>query len=167
MRKYAIGFFIGIFVASAFPVYGAVTSLVGQKVQTEYPVVVNGKQLETKAISINGVSYTPNRAFSDATGSQISFENKTVVITTMVDPVTQKELNLTPDDVKFLLARTNEQIEDLQAYIFANNSVINDPRSSDEAQKEKLRQTNAEYEQKIADLKERIKQLEAQLTTTP
>lgn len=79
MRKYIVGFIVGLLFASAFPVYGAVTSTVGKKVEVEYPVIVDGKQLDKKAVAIDGVSYTPNSLLGSAAGYDVAFENKTVV----------------------------------------------------------------------------------------
>jgi hypothetical protein len=82
MRKYVIGFLIGVLFASAYPVYGAVSSMIGKEVQVEYDVLVNGEKLPVKAVAIDGISYTPNRALSDALQAKIGFENNQVIITT-------------------------------------------------------------------------------------
>lgn len=85
MRKYFVGAVVGFLLASAIPAYGAVSSLVGKKIQNEYTVYVDGIALETKAIAIDGTSYAPNRALADALGVDIAFKNKSVVVTTYGD----------------------------------------------------------------------------------
>jgi hypothetical protein len=81
MRKYVIGFLVGVLCASVAPAYGAVSSLVGKKVSGEYTVKVDGTTLSNKSVAIDGTTYAPLRAIGDATGYDVSFENKTVVFT--------------------------------------------------------------------------------------
>lgn len=80
MRKYVVGFIAGLLLASAFPAYGAVSSLVGKKIANEYEVFVDGKKLDKKALAVDGTSYAPLRVIADAIGYDIEFANNTVVM---------------------------------------------------------------------------------------
>lgn len=79
MRKYIIGFIVGLLAASALPVYGAVDSLIGKQVQAENAVIVNGKELDVKAVNINGTTYSPNRAIAEALNLGIAFKDGTII----------------------------------------------------------------------------------------
>lgn len=75
MRKYLIGIFIGIALTISSSVFAEdVISLIGQRIQGEFPVKINGTELEKPAIVINGTSYLPNRAIADALGMDIKFD---------------------------------------------------------------------------------------------
>jgi hypothetical protein len=75
MRKYIIGMFIGVALTISTSVFAEdVITLIGQKIQGEFPVKINGEQLEKPAIVINGTSYLPNRAIADALGMDIKFD---------------------------------------------------------------------------------------------
>jgi hypothetical protein len=65
MRKYIIGFIVGLMIASAVPAYGAVSSLVGKNVDSEIVVNLNSKELGT-AIVVEGRSYLPLRVAAEA-----------------------------------------------------------------------------------------------------
>lgn len=93
MRKIAytaIGVIIGAVLSLSGQALADSLSKVGKKVQNEYTVVVNGKELPVKAISIDGTSYTPNRAFAEATNSDIDFKNNTVILNTNTGDVMEE-----------------------------------------------------------------------------
>lgn len=79
VRKYLVGFVAGFLLASAFPAYGAVSSLVGKQVQAENTVIVNGKELDIKAVNIDGTTFAPNRAIAEALGLDINFVDGAVI----------------------------------------------------------------------------------------
>lgn len=54
-----------------------VQSIIGKTVSTEYSVTVNGEQLQAKAGAIDGTSYLPVRAVSDALNLSVSFDPST------------------------------------------------------------------------------------------
>ena len=90
MRKYLVGFIAGLLLASAFPAYGSVTSMIGKQVQAENSIIVNGLELDVKAVNIDGTTYTPNRALAEALGAEIGFEDKKVIFETKEgEPVEQ------------------------------------------------------------------------------
>lgn len=75
MRKYLIGIFIGVALTISSSAFATdVITLIGQKIQGELPVKINGVELEKPAIVINGTSYLPNRAIADALGMDIKFD---------------------------------------------------------------------------------------------
>jgi hypothetical protein len=70
MKKFIIGVVFGALIASAFPAYGAVTSLVGQTVDGQKEVKLNGKPVGT-AIIVDSTSYLPVRDTAEAIGAQV------------------------------------------------------------------------------------------------
>ncbi len=83
MKKLAVCLVIILALVCAGAVYADTSSIVGQAVQGVFPVVVNGQTLSTQAIVINGVSYLPTRAVSDALGATVSFQNGQIDVTTV------------------------------------------------------------------------------------
>lgn len=103
MRKYVVGFIIGAVFASAFPAYGAVSSMIGKKVQAENTVIVNGKVLDVKSVNIGGTTYAPNRAIANALGLDIKFENGQVTFESKEGEVDMVEEYLQSDLYKLEL----------------------------------------------------------------
>lgn len=56
-------------------------SSIGKTIDAEYAVVVDGKTLDVKAIGVDGVSTTPNRALGNAVGYKVEFKEDTVYFT--------------------------------------------------------------------------------------
>lgn len=74
MRKYIIGTIFGFLLAVTTSVYANdVTTLIGKTIQAEFPVTINGKVLEKKALVIDGTSYVPLRIIGEAIGYESSF----------------------------------------------------------------------------------------------
>lgn len=75
MKKFIIGFLVGIMLSFSFSTYAEVQSLIGRVVQGIYPVKVNGVKLEKQAIVIDGTSYLPVRAIGESLGFDVSFDS--------------------------------------------------------------------------------------------
>jgi len=89
--------------------YGAVNSLVGKKVQSEAPVIVNGTELGN-AIIIDGVSYLPVRKVSESLGIDVTYENKKVIVIDETKKLTAK--------IKSLTARIDELYDNIETSKF-------------------------------------------------
>lgn len=75
MRKYIVGFIIGVFMTASVSAYADnIVSLVGKQVQGEFLVMVNGKELPQKAVVIDGSSYAPVRAIGESAGYDVGFD---------------------------------------------------------------------------------------------
>lgn len=81
MRKYIIGAIAGALFVLAGQVAADSISLVGKKVQGEAVVKVDGIPLEVKGLIVDGLTNVPARAFANASGFDIKFENKEVLLT--------------------------------------------------------------------------------------
>lgn len=76
MRKYTIGFLIGIVLTITSTTYAVpIKSYIGKVIQGEFIVRINGEPLAKKAIVIEGASYIPVREIGDALGYEVSFDS--------------------------------------------------------------------------------------------
>ena len=74
MRKYIIGMLVGFVLAFSLSAHAEdIKTAIGKVIQGEFPVKINGKQLDKNAIVIEGSSYLPVRVMGDALGLDVSF----------------------------------------------------------------------------------------------
>lgn len=91
-----LGIIIGFVTAIALPVAAEeIQSIVGKQIQGEYGVTLNGNPLETKAGVIDGTSYLPVRAISEALGLDVDFDDVTGIILK-----TKGELEVIPNNAE-------------------------------------------------------------------
>lgn len=76
MKKFIVGFLLGLLLSFSFSVYAEVQSLIGRTVQGMFPVKVNGVKLEKQAIVIDGTSYLPVRTLGESLGFDVYFDEK-------------------------------------------------------------------------------------------
>lgn len=115
-------------------VYAEVQTLIGRKVQAEFPVTVNGSELGVRAIVIDGTSYLPVRAMGEALDMEIKFnaelgievyekEASRVVESREQTIPSSQEMS---DEDKETIQRSEEQIATLNSRIADNNAKIAD-----------------------------------------
>lgn len=76
MKKFIAGFICGALLFSGVSVFAATKSpMIGKRVDGVASVIVNGKKLEKDAILIEGTSYLPVRAMTEAIGGKIISAN--------------------------------------------------------------------------------------------
>lgn len=133
MKKTIIAFVTGFALATAGSVYAEnIASMIGKKVQVEYDVIVNGKQLDIKAIAIDGKSYAPIRAFSESVDYDLAFTNNTVILNDPAmegsEPMVTETSNATEmsEEDKETVKRSEDQIILAQARIDENKAKIID-----------------------------------------
>jgi hypothetical protein len=78
MKKIIISIFIGAALVYSGSAMADSISKIGKKVDAEYTVFVDGKELTVKAIGVEGVSTTPNRALAEAVGYDVEFRDNTI-----------------------------------------------------------------------------------------
>ena len=81
MKKFVSGLLIGFLLAIPTYAIAEQTSMIGKTIESEYPVIIDGKELEVPAIVVDGRSFAPVRAIGEAMGLNVSFENQTVILT--------------------------------------------------------------------------------------
>jgi len=173
MRKYLIGFIAGLLVASALPTYAAVSTMIGKTVQAENAVVVNGKELEVKAVNIEGTTFTPNRALAEALGLDIKFENGTVIIeqsevsnvnepqiddSQITDETSSAEPN-EPTELERINARISELSKYEQDYLVTRNQLVVESLNNPD-RKAEIEQHLEQLRNEIRPLIEELRQLE-------
>lgn len=104
MRKYLIGVIIG-----AILLFGAQTfadSLIGKKVDGVVKVTVDGSELETAAVVIEGVSYAPLRAVAESLQLEVEYSDGVVILSRQ-----DKEDSNLQEQIKDEIRREIEAVE--------------------------------------------------------
>jgi len=81
MKRFVSGLLIGFLLAIPTYAIAEQTSMIGKTIESEYPVIIDGKVLEVPAIVVDGRSFAPVRAIGEAVGLDVSFENQTITLT--------------------------------------------------------------------------------------
>lgn len=78
----AIGIISGVLLTISFSAAAEeLQNLVGKTVDSQVSVNIDGKDLETSAIIVDGSSYAPVRAIGEAAGLNVDFKNNKVILT--------------------------------------------------------------------------------------
>ena len=178
MKKFMAGLLVGFLLTIPAYAIAEQASMVGKKVQTEYPVFVDGKKLNVKAIAIDGTSYAPLRAIGEAIGYDVKFQDKTVVFTmipkksegssseegepvgTQITPTTttqEPEFPYTLENIDIAIESKEIEIGALEMSI---NMFVSSGGSPEKI--EELRQKKREAEELLERLKRFKEQLQAQ-----
>lgn len=81
MRKYIVGALVGLLLSIPFTTFGsALETMVGKRIQVEYPVVVEDEQLGTKAIVLDGTGYVSIKEIAEATGYFTEFKDGQIIV---------------------------------------------------------------------------------------
>jgi hypothetical protein len=161
MKKFAMGIVIGAVLAFSASTYAdEIAQLVGKQVDNEYPVVLNGLELNNKAPSIDGTSYAPVREISEKLGLNVKFENDTVILS-------KPEVNNMA--VTGSEPSKKEQINNITIRIDGITSTIYNLRRSNDVAKsiidtatKERKETIDNYKKKIDENNARIIELEQQ-----
>ena len=175
MKRFVSGLLVGFLLA--IPAFAAADqiSMVGKKVQVEYPVIVDGERLSVNAVAIDGTSYAPLRAVGEAIGYDVKFQNKTVVFEskterkegeqvqtqtpaeTPAQPAQEPEFYYTLDNIDEAIAGQETGIKAIEMSI---NMLMSSGGSPEKI--EELRQKKREAEELLERLKRFKEQLQAQ-----
>lgn len=85
MKKYLVGFVVGVILTVGSTALADQVSKIGKKITDEYTVKLDGKELPVKAVAIDGTSYAPLRAVGETLGLEVGFENREVLLSTKGD----------------------------------------------------------------------------------
>jgi hypothetical protein len=169
MKKFAMGVVVGAVLAFSASTYADdIAQLVGKQVDNEYPVVLNGVQLNNKAPSIGGTSYAPVREISEKLGLDVSFQDDTVILSKKQEvgkvptQATSKEEQIKQLDGKILGIK--EMIHAVKSSVTMNQAIIDTatPGQNVENYKKSIIEDNAritELEQQKADLEKQKAEL--------
>lgn len=157
MRNYSK--YIAVFIAGALLAFSGQAvadsvSKIGKKVQGEVVVKVDGVPLEAKGLIVDGQTSVPARALAEASGYDVSFENKEVILTKKEAeqtvhnvPEIEQEPQVKPEDLppieepkaELTLDQINDGIVRLEGEIDKYEKLYSDPGGagwSPEKQKE-------------------------------
>src|SRR5690606_6134020 len=115
MRKYLIGFLVGILIATAGVAAADTVSMVGKKIQSEAVVTLDGEEIGT-AIITDGTSFAPLRTVAEAVGVGVGWEKGVVKLETQTSE-------------KKSAAYWESRIETLTWYLESTNKVVDNSKS--------------------------------------
>lgn len=162
MKKIVIGILIGAALTFSGQALADTISNVGKTIETEYTVVVDGQELEKKAIAVDGSSYTPNRVLADAVGYNVEFIDNTVVLTKKEEtPVVTDEVNEpVPDLSNNDPAVTGISLEGINSSLDGLNMLLTSLNES--LKRAKTEESKETINKKISDISAQIEQLNRQ-----
>ncbi|MEK8128350.1 hypothetical protein WMW72_10590 [Paenibacillus filicis] len=151
MRKYIIGFVIGIGVSSAFGASAAVEGIIGKAIEGTAAVKIEGKKLDKESIIVDGSSYAPVRAIGEALGLDVGFKNGEVILDKKKEATKVNETEDIPldDKIKFTKEAKDGYEKSLERSQVLQNAAPEDQKSI--------------YDNEIKVYKERIEQYKAQI----
>jgi Mg2+ and Co2+ transporter CorA len=111
MKKTIFGIIIGLFIGITGSAYAEeVTSYIGKTIKGQFPVIINGVELEKPGLVLEGTTFVPIRLVADALGQNISFIDSTVILTPKESPIIPNSSDI--DDVNSQTGEGNIMIED-------------------------------------------------------
>jgi len=103
MRKYIIGTIFGLVLGLSATAYADnIQNLIGQKIQGQTAVYLDGTKLDT-AIIVDGKSYTPTRKLAESAGKKVSFIEGGIYLETPKNEVPEiiDDTNMAPKDQEY------------------------------------------------------------------
>lgn len=164
MRKYVIGFVLGVLLTLPSAVFADTISNIGKRVTAEFVVVLNNKELPVRAIVIEGRSYAPVRAIAENLGLSVDFADGQVILTSEDGGAVDIDKEI--EKIKGELRVINRSIENLVITIQKLEADVQFARSND-PESEKIIQSRETFLRKkqaeLTDLESQKADLEAQL----
>jgi len=164
VRKYVIGFVLGVLLTLPSAVFADTISNIGKRVTAEFVVVLNNKELPVKAIVIEGRSYAPVRAIAENLGLSVDFADGQVILTSEDGGAVDIDKEI--EKIKGELRVINRSIENLVITIQKLEADVQFARSND-SESEKIIQSRETFLRKkqaeLTDLESQKADLEAQL----
>lgn len=136
-----VGIIVGVLGTIATTSIAAqIPSLVGKKIQAEYTINVDGKNLGTKAIVVEGVSHLPVRKVSEIYGADITVKDKVITMNTKetVEDVQQPTNN--DDSTEEKKPDNSKTIEGLKSDLESTNRMLMNSRKELEKQNKILQE---------------------------
>src|SRR5690606_1064845 len=116
MRKYLIGFVVGLLVFVGTTALADEISNVGKKIEVEVPVVLNGEELLVKAVAFEGTSYLPVRAVAESLGLEVDYKDGVIYLEggSVQNVAEEVKRLLRIEEVEKEIARYEEAIKNLE-----------------------------------------------------
>lgn len=125
MKKAVISFFVGFLLAvGASAAYAEIQSLVGRKIDGQFPLKIGDKMSEIPAITIDGVSYIPLRAAGELFGAKVAWLDGEIIMIPNQEVVIRKDIEeearKQQEEYERIAQETHERIEQ---YARARNEI--------------------------------------------
>jgi len=175
MKKFITGVVVGAIIASTLPAYGAVTSMIGQEVDGQKEVKLNGKTVGT-AIIVDNKSYLPVRDTANAFGATVAASKGAIDLSTLSKEDAQEfvrtELETLYSKKSFLekqIEKSLSTIKNLEEVVIPKyeQKVANPRNEIDKADSQryldKYKQSLADEKQKLADYQSQLDAINARI----
>lgn len=168
MKKFVMGLVFGIGLTLGIGAHAEVVSYVGKVIEGQFPVKVNGKEIESPGIVIDGTSYLPTRTIAELAGFDVKFNSDMGV------ELTKKEQYIPITNVTIIPSeepepepaldehQIREKIENINSRIRILNIQINMSERNQNMSEEE-RAAVEKMKQQISELEAEKAELEAQL----
>lgn len=167
LKKFISGVIVGLFLFAGASAFADSASLMGQKVQGLFSVEKDGVKV-ADAVVINGSTYAPIRAVSEATGTDLSVEGKKIIISTKevakvntTSSVKEKQKQSNIERLNKVVEKMNAEIAQYEGFLAAENLKLAN-ESSAEA-KQNIKDSINMLEINIQRSQETLKSAQAQL----
>lgn len=81
MKKFFLGLFVGVLLMVSVSVYAdEIESYIGKVIEGQFPVIVDGNEVEKPGIVVDGTTYLPVRAAAELFGYDVSFVDSQVIL---------------------------------------------------------------------------------------
>lgn len=125
MKKFILGVLVGVSITAAGSAYAddVVNSIVGKRVDGEFPIKISGKSLDTKAAVLEGTSYLPVRAVGEALNMDVTFNADLGIELTPKGAVTMPETPQSTSTPTQPAKSIQDQIKDLQDKVIEEKAL--------------------------------------------
>lgn len=125
MKKVVISFFVGFLLAvGASAAYAEVQSLIGRKIDGQFPLKVGNKLSDIPAITIDGVSYIPLRAAGELFGAKVAWLDGEIIMEPNQESVIREDLQeLARQQQEEFDRKAREESERLNNYARKRNEI--------------------------------------------
>lgn len=146
MKKLFLGIVIGFMLAIPTSLYAEeIKSYIGATIEGQFPVYLNGGQVEKPGLVIEGTTYLPVRTLGDLLGFDVSFIDSEVLLTSQEPEPTMQTMETsltepiqedgdtveTKTDVDLPMQAIDLKIRDLNIRIDLHEAFINNEENKD------------------------------------
>lgn len=165
MRKYLIGFVVGLLVFVGTTALADEISNVGKKIEVEVPVVLNGEELLVKAVAFEGTSYLPVRAVAESLGLEVDYKDGVIYLEggSVQNVAEEVKRILRIEEIEKEIAQYEEAIKNLKDQIEMTREMYSGSDYWEEVAENQIETTNKiieNHRQKIEKLQQELRELQ-------
>lgn len=165
MRKYLIGFVVGLLVFVGTTALADEISNVGKKIEVEVPVVLNGEELLVKAVAFEGTSYLPVRAVAESLGLEVDYKDGVIYLEggSVQNVAEEVKRILRIEEIEREIAQYEEAIKNLKDQIEMTREMYSGSDYWEEVAENQIETTNKiieNHRQNIEKLQQELRELQ-------